>query len=222
MKNHDDFVNFLSKLDLDYYREKYKGYKSVEEDLPKNCQILDFIYKYYWEEKKFLFFDEFINEVIEKLEPNLSFYNLKRNNNDVDSEKNYNLFLKGWIARQYRTWVSILTQIQFGYLYQKLNLNDMVLMSKELDEKGIDIRVVGKKDYGIKKVSKRTDIHSELNEKTGVISIRYSVPKNQDLKSPLKKNGEMKLGVKSFFENGKLDFLPNGFIIFNEKIFEVC
>jgi hypothetical protein len=216
---HSDYIDFLSKIDLNGYRERFKGYKSVEEDLPKDIRILDFIYKYYWYDREFLFFDEFINLVISKIEPKLKLYNLKRNNHDVDSNLSYPLFLKGWIARQYRTWASIVTQIQFGYLYEENFPIDKVIMNTELDEKGIDVRVQGKKDFEIKKVSKRTDININFDVQKNIISIRYWTPKIEDLQSPRKKNGELKVSVKHFFENEQLDFLPNGFIIFNKKIF---
>ena len=216
---HKDYVDFLSNIDLEGYRKKYRPYMSVEENLPKNIQILDFIYDIYWEERKLLSFDEFIQKVIDSKIDELKNYNRKRNGFDESSDVVFPLFLKGWIARQYRTWASIITQIQLGYLYEELYPNDKVLMNNVLDSNGIDMRVEGKKDYGVKKVSKRQDIHINDKEKEGVVAIKYWVPNIDDLKNPKKMNGDYRTGYLAFKEDGRLDFLENGFIIFNKKVF---
>lgn len=217
--NHKKYIHFLKGIDLDGYRQRYRQYMSVEENLPRNIQILDFIYRIYWEEKNLLSFDDFIQKVIEDKEENLKEYNRKRNGYDKLSDNGYPLFLKGWVARQYRTWVSIITQIQLGYLYKELYPNDKVIMNDVLDAEGVDMRVEGKKDYGVKKVSKRQDIHIHGIEKDGVVPIKYWVPNINDLKNPKKKNGEYRVGYLAFQQDGRLDFLENGFIIFNEKVF---
>jgi hypothetical protein len=214
-----EYVNFLSEIDLNSYRLRFRPYMSVEENLPRDIQILDFIYEYYWVKRELISFDDFIEVVIENKENELKQYNRKRNGYDEDADVVYPLFLKGYKARQYRTWASIITQIQLGYLYEELFPNDEVLMSAELDAKGIDMRVVGKKDYGVKKVSKRRDIHIHGQEIEGVVPIKYWVPKLDDLKNPYKKNGQYRVGYLAFIEDGRLDFLDNGFIIFNKNVF---
>jgi hypothetical protein len=216
---HKEYVDFLKGIDLDAYRKKYRPYMSVEENLPKEIQILDFIYDIYWDKRTLLSFDDFIQLVIDSKEESLKEYNRKRNGHDELSDVVYPLFLKGWIARQYRTWASIITQIQLGYLYEELFPEDVVIMNHVLDSEGIDMRVVGKKDYGVKKVSKRKDIHINDKEQDGVVSIKYWVPKITDLKNPIKKNGDYRSGYLEFFKDGRLDFLNNGFIIFNKNIF---
>jgi hypothetical protein len=216
---HEDYINFLKNIDLDGYRQKYRPYMSVEENLPRDIQILDSIYETYWVNRNLINFDEFIQKVIGLKINNLKHYNRKRNGFDELSDSVFPLFLKGWVARQYRTWASIITQIQLGYLYEELFPEDKVLMSDLLDSQGIDIRVEGKKDYGVKKVSKRQDIHINKNEKDGVVPIKYWVPKIDDLKNPKKINGQYRKGYLTFKEDGRLDFLENGFIIFNKKVF---
>lgn len=216
---HKDYINFLKSIDLDGYRKKYRLYMSVEENLPRDIQIIDFIYEIYWKKRTLINFEEFIEKVTNAKIDNLKNYNRKRNGYDVLSDSVFPLFLKGWVARQYRTWVSIITQIQLGYLYEEQFPEDKVLMDNFLDSKGIDIRVEGKNDYGVKKVSKRQDIHISENEKDGVIPIKYWVPKIDDLKNPKKNNGEYRKGYLAFKQDGRLDFLENGFIIFNKKVF---
>lgn len=215
-----EYLKFLSNIDLESYRLRFRPYMSVEENLPKEVQIIDFIYEYYWEKRDLISFDKFIDIVIKNKENNLKDYNRKRNGYDKDADLVYPLFLKGWIARQYRTWASIITQIQLGYLYEEIFPEDTVIMSASLDHDGIDMRVVGKKDYGVKKVSKRGDVNIKTKEKKGVVPIKYWVPQIKDLKNPYKKNGEYRVGYKAFIEDGRLDFFDNGFIVFNENVFK--
>ena len=219
MKTHKDFLEFLKTVDLISFRQKYAGYKSVEEDLPRNCQILNHIYKVYWVDRNFLPYEEFIKEVIKELEGNLRTYNLKRNNHDQDAEAAYPMFLKGWIARQYRTWTSIITQIQLGYLAEQYFPNNEVLMSAELDAKGIDIRIIGLADIGVKKVSARRDITILGEEKEGVVPIKYWVPSSDVLQNPRTKKGKIRKPYLDFKQDTRLDYLPNGFIVFTEEVF---
>jgi hypothetical protein len=220
MKNKQDFINFLKTINLGNYRERFVGNKSVEEDLPKNIQILKHIYKYYWDDRKFLLFDEFIDLVINDINDDLKYYNKKRNNFSIHSDNAYSAFLDGWIARQYRTWASILTQIQFGYCAEEHFKNNKVLMTSELDNNGIDVRVEGYGDFGIKKISKRNDIlKMKKEEKKGVIPITYWVPDAKTIKEPFKLNGEYRKPYLDFKQDTRLEILDNGFIIFNETVF---
>ena len=219
-KSLDDFNEFLSTIDLESNRERFRKYKSVEEDLPREIQILGNIYKTYWSEPNFLSYDQFIHTVINDIESKLRAYNRKRNGDDPDSEDAYPLFLKGWIARQYRTWTSILTQIQLGYVAKTKFPNNEVTMSEELDIKGIDLRIVDYNDFGVKKVTKRTDIKISGQEKEGVIPIKYCVPSSFVLQNPKTKKGTYRKPYMEFKSDKRLDYLPNGFIIFTDKVFD--
>lgn len=221
MNKEKDFIKFLSSIDLEAYRKRFVGNKSVEEDLPKNIQILKYIYKQYWVDRNYLSFDEFINIVISEIESDLRLYNKKRNNFSKHSEGAYLAFLDGWVARQYRTWASILTQIQFGYCCEEFFIDKKVLMCEELDIKGIDVRIENYKDFGVKKISNRKDMTKlKRLEKIGVTPITYSVPTNNILKDPFKKNGEYRKPYLDFKNDKRLDILDNGFIIFTKKIFD--
>ena len=59
MNNLNKFTEFLKSVDLAGYRQKYRPIKIVEMDLPKEIQTIALLYKVYWEEKKFIPFDEF-------------------------------------------------------------------------------------------------------------------------------------------------------------------
>lgn len=58
----EKFTNFLKKVDLTKYREKYRPIKLVEMDLPKEIQAIEMLYEVYWGQKKFLDFEDFYQE----------------------------------------------------------------------------------------------------------------------------------------------------------------
>jgi len=57
------FDNFLQSVDLKSYRDMYRPIKIVEMDLPKEVQAINALYKVYWDQKKFLSFEDFQAEV---------------------------------------------------------------------------------------------------------------------------------------------------------------
>lgn len=221
MKNKKDFNEFLSTIPLECYRNRFVGNKSVEEDLPKNIQILKYIYDQYWVNRNFILFDEFINFVISQIQENLKEYNKKRNGYSIHAESAYLAFLDGWIARQYRTWASILTQIQFGYCAEEYYKKNNVEMNDELDSSGIDVRVSGLFDFGVKKISNRKDIiKMKRLEGQGIIPITYNVPPLDVIKNPKKLNGKFRKPYLDFKNDSRIDILDNGFIIFTNKVFD--
>lgn len=220
-KSITEFIQFLETINLDYYRKKFAANKSVEEDLPSNIQILEFIYEKYWVERSFLPFEEFIFWVISKIESNLIAYNNKRNNFSEYADSAYLAFKEGWIARQYRTWTSILTQIQFGFVCEEYYPNNKIIINPELDRQGVDVRVMDICDYGVKKFSNRKDIiKMKREESVGVVPITYWVPPQGVIKNPKKKNGDYRKPYLDFRNDTRLDILNNGFIIFNKKVFD--
>jgi len=220
-KRLEEYIQFLMTIDLGSYRDKYRLNKSVEEDLPASVQILGPLYQTYWVERNYIPFEEFIESVIKDKKDQLLDYNRKRNGYDPLSDSAFQLFLKGWVARQYRTWASILTQIQLGYLAEKVFVDRQVLMSEELDRGGIDIRIQNLMDLGVKKVSNRRDVTILGDEIDGVKPIKYWVPNSDVMKNPKLKNGKgFKKAYLDFINDGYLDYLDNGFIIFNKKVFE--
>jgi hypothetical protein len=61
-----DSVIFSGKIPLVKYREELKDIKWVEQDLPKEILPLRSIYKYYWEKREFLDFEEWFENSGEK------------------------------------------------------------------------------------------------------------------------------------------------------------
>jgi len=62
----EKFNKFLKTVDLKDYREKYSSLRIVEMDLPKDVQAVELLYKVYWDEKKFISFDDFYNRYLQK------------------------------------------------------------------------------------------------------------------------------------------------------------
>ena len=58
-----EYENFLEEIDLSKY-SKLREIKTVEQDLPKPLNPLPLIYKFYWEERSFIDYDEFFKKRI--------------------------------------------------------------------------------------------------------------------------------------------------------------
>ena len=78
-------------------------------DLPKEIQAIEILYKVYWEDKRFLSFEEFYEEYAKKYKSELEEF---RNKITMCGD----CFWRGLPARIYRTWASIITQIHAGYV----------------------------------------------------------------------------------------------------------
>jgi hypothetical protein len=61
MSHLENFTDFLSTVPLNVYRDRYRPIKIVEMDLPKNIQAIGLLYRCYWDEHKFLSFDDFFS-----------------------------------------------------------------------------------------------------------------------------------------------------------------
>lgn len=236
----DQFENFLKGVDLNSYRQRFSKIKTVEMDLPKNIQALKTIYEQYWDNK-------------DSLENPLDFdeyYELYWKTNEKDIEDFWNnsgygktcdCFRNGLKARIYRTWASLITQIQGGYVAETVFGEGSVQMSSELDHKNIDIQIVNPKNtkeiklkIQIKKETHRPEIarmHKNVANENGVVDVYYIVPTPENYANPKYKvngknfkAGDYKPFVKDFIkwnpEAGTMDRLDNGFIIFTKHAFE--
>src|SRR3990167_582184 len=206
------FDNFLQSVDLKSYRDKYRPIKIVEMDLPKEVQAINMLYKVYWDQKKFLSFEDFYKEY--------------SNSQKITMCKD--CFYRGLPARIYRTWASIITQIHTGYVAESVFGEGTVAMSGELDHQGADfqVRYKGKiLNYQVKKKSFSGEVR---RGKGGVknkiegqfIDINYEVPSGDYFENPKKKDGEYKLPYKRFQANKELKRFPNGFVVFAPYPFE--
>lgn len=233
----EQFEAFLKNINLEDYRNRFSQIKTVEMDLPKNIQALDSIYNVYWNR-------DFIST---ETPPSFDeYYDIYYNSCQSDIEtfwgktgfgKDCDCFSKGLKARIYRTWASLITQIHGGYVAETVFGADSISQSTELDHKDIDILATYKGEeikIQIKKESHRPEIgrmHKgmEAIEENGVYNIWYVVPKAEDYESsPFykvgKQKGELRNSLKTFVKynpDGTLDRLPNGFVIFTKKEFEL-
>lgn len=215
------FDNFLQSVDLKSYRDKYRPIKIVEMDLPKEVQAINMLYKVYWDQKKFLSFDDFYKEYLNSQKTEIESFRQK-----ITMCKD--CFYRGLPARIYRTWASIITQIHAGYVAESVFGEGTVEMSGELDHQGADfqIRYKGKiLNYQVKKKSFSGEVR---RGKGGVkkqidgkfVDINYEVPSSEYFDNPKKKDGDYKLPYKRFQENKELKRFSNGFVVFAPYAFE--
>jgi hypothetical protein len=127
----------------------------------------------------------------------------------------------------YRTWISVLTQLDFCYVFEYVcaikGINLQLECSAELDEKGIDARV---NDIGfqVAKISQRKEARSGGTKKT-IITIPYPVFNIEEIKRKIISNRvkeENKIRYQKILEAFNRYFiqLKNGFIVFGEKYIE--
>lgn len=217
----EKFEKFLQSVDLNTYREKYRPIKIVEMDLPKEIQAIGILYKIYWDQKKFLSFEDFYQEYLNAHKKDIEIFRQK-----VTMCKD--CFYRGLPARIYRTWASIITQIHAGYVAESVFGDGTVTMSSLLDRQGADFQIVyrGKTlNYQVKKKSLGREVRQEKPKSKNplhgeFIDIKYEVPSDDYFKNPKKKDGTYKLPYKRFVQNKELNRFPNGFVVFTPYTFE--
>ena len=214
-----EFNNFLSKIDLITYRNKYSKIKLVELDLPKNIQAIQLLYECYWDNFDLLNYDTFYEIYITSLQTELKEFRQKQ----MFSEET---FYRGLPARIYRTWASLLTQIQGGYVAR--SIYPKVEMSAELDYNGIDMRIYPEREnenyinIQIKKETVSREVRTPwvgIRRGEQITNITYEVTSY----SPLTKTGKECKPYKVWLERwgNKLAKLDNGFIIFLPEMFQI-
>ncbi len=228
-----EFTEFLKKVSLEKYREQFSKIKIVEMDLNllrntyekfnvsrQFIQAINLLYKIYWEEKKFISFDEFY-EIYLKEKKKL----LEEFRKDIGMCKV--CFYKGLKARIYRTWTGLITQIHAGYVAESVFGKGSVFMSRELDSMGADIQVkyknkiinyqVKKESYSGVKSGKPEKVSKKLKGKPE--PLYYEVPNSDIFDNPKTKKGEIRTGYKRFIDDKRTERLHNGFIIFTQEAF---
>ena len=234
------FETFLKNVDLNSYRQRFSKIKTVEMDLPKNIQALKTIYEQYWDNK------DSLKEPLDFDEYYELYWNTHKNDieafwNNSGYGKDCECFKNGLKARIYRTWASLITQIQGGYVAETVFGKNSVQMSPELDRQNIDIQIVNpdnpeevKLKIQIKKETHRPEIvrmHKNVANENGTVDVYYIVPTPENYENPKYKvngknfkAGDYKPFVKDFIKwnpkTGTMDRLENGFIIFTKKAFE--
>lgn len=217
------FNDFLGGINIQKYREKYSRIKLVELDLPKNIQAIRALYDQYWDNQSGCYpsYEEFYGTYSAQICRTLEEFR-------VETMFSKETFYRGLPARIYRTWASLLTQIQGGYAAAELYGINNVKMSAELDYSGIDMRIILKDEkeplnIQIKKETLSREVrapwHFQSRKKEKIVMVTYEVPGCD----PLTKTGKKSVpyGRWEAKWEGRLERLPNGFIIFTPKMFEM-
>lgn len=215
------FNDFLGTIDLDLYRKKYKDIKIVELDMPKNVQAIAAIYREYWDKRdQWLTFDDFYPAYRKELKEDLEEWRKKA---QFSSET----FYRGLPARIYRTWTSLLTQVQGGYVAESIYGRGNVEMSVKQDYRGRNLVInlnalkpgIGRLPVQIKKISWRKEAtRSERNKK--YVDIQYEVPPQKCL---LRDGVTPSTPYRRWLDDWGiyLDKLENGFVVFRKPMFEL-
>lgn len=166
-----EFRKFLASIPLDKYREETKNVKWVEQDLPKEIVPLNSLFKYYWEERNFLdfesWFEDFWKDINSKPKSRKALEEFKKYYFNRSIEEN-DWFKKGFKARMYRTWVSVLTQLDFCFVFEyvadKKNQNLSLICNAELDARGIDAQV-NDISFQVVKISERKEARAGVTRR---------------------------------------------------------
>ena len=211
------FNNFLAGINLEELGEKYRPIKIVELDMPKHVQALACLYKQYWDKKAdWLGYESFYaiykNSIADELEQ-------WRKKEQFSSET----FYRGLPARIYRTWASLLTQIQGAYVAEHVYGKGNVRMGVSEDHRGKDLVINLGDDVGflpvqIKKLSYRKEAQRPNSAKNKYIQIDYAVAP-----PPKTSTGRDSKPFQRWLEEwgDKLERLENGFVVFKPKMFEL-
>lgn len=217
------YRKFLEGIPLAKYREELKGIKWVEQDLPKEMFPLASIFKYYWNERRFLNFEEWFEIFWEELNTApASKQALKEFKKYFFDKDDNGWFKKGFKARMYRTWVSVLTQLDFCYMFEYICTKEgkdfQLECNAELDAQGIDAKV---NDIGfqIAKISQRKEART-VGEKKTVVTIPYAVFNVEEFRrrceSPRVKDKSGYQKALAAFQR-YFNCLGNGFVVFKEN-----
>ena len=224
----EKYRKFLESIPLDKYREELRDVKWVEQDLVPSLYPLPSIYSNYWESRDFLSFEDWFAKFWSEIRNKEKFGDLKdlvrahrkfyddKINGDLDEKVSL-----GFKARMYRTWVSVLTQLDFCYLFRALcakKSRDLLIEpNADLDSKGIDARInsIG---FQIAKISQRKEA-LKIVRKSKVVTIPYAV---FDLKEFERKSQSPRVKDKDGYRKALSSFhkyfiyLKNGFVVFND------
>ena len=222
IKDFKKYRDFLATIPLDKYRKELKDIKWVEQDLPKEILPLASIFKYYWEERQFLDFDKWFDTFWKDINTNsLCKEVLNQFKKYYFDKDNNGWFKKGFRARMYRTWVSVLTQMDFCYLFQFLCEREGKILSLEcnaaLDARGIDAKV-GNIGFQVAKISNRKEARSASKKKT-LVTIPYAVFNIEEFERKIQ---SPRVKDKKGYQNSMKAFqkyfirLKNGFVVFGE------
>lgn len=213
------FEDFLSKIPLEKYRNELMSIKTVEQNLPRSLNPLPAIYESYWlpKQQKFMdyekFFEEWWKGHLKELDVFIRRYFFGCS---------YQFVYLGFKARIYRTFISVLTQFHFCYLWLcrcKLPLK----ASAELDLKGIDalIEVENLKvALQIKKETYRSEARgsghfaSRRVEADLIVEVPYTIGDYSNSGRKQNDEGYERYKLLSVLSKHMQRYMDNGFVVF--------
>lgn len=218
------YREFLESIPLRKYGEIFRPIKWVEQDLYPELLPQGSIFRHYWDEQNFLDFKSWFEDFWQELHSDpTSVAALKDFKKYYFDKNNDGWFKLGFTARMYRTWVSVLTQLDLCYLLvylsNKQNKNIVLEANAELDIKGIDLIVNGI-NLGVTKISERKE--ARPGKRKNVVSIPYAVFDMETYKKRItstrvkpENREQYKRTVNAFYKYFQM--LPNGFVVFAEE-----
>ena len=226
------FRDFLKTINLDYYREKFKEKKYVEQDLPKGVTsiLLKSMYEVYWEKKTFLQFENWFNILWDRVKEFKEFTDFiwKYFHMKLGKDKEWDEWFKeGFKARMYRTWTAMLTQFDFCYsiacIIEKEVSEIRISSNPTLNKEGVDLRImVGNSyvDFQVYKISERKEARAGTSKKE-IMGVPYPVLSRRELvkriTSPYTKKREAYKIILETFDRFYAE-LENGFIVFGDEL----
>ena len=221
---------FLATIPLGRYRDELKDVKWVEQDLYEELLPLKSIYFNYWDQRDAYpdfetWFEGFWGELHSS---SISVEALQRFKKYYFDKDDNGWFKLGFKARMWRTWVSLLTQLDFCYMVEhichKQNLAVTLQTNAELDKKGIDLRV-GEINFQIKKITERKEARQRPGSKRKEVIIPYPVYNLQEYERKAQ-SPRVSCAARTAYRNALQAFhkyfecLPNGFVVFGERLVE--
>ncbi len=213
------FEDFLAGIDLEHYRNQYRRIKIVELDMPRNVQALATMYEEYWHRRENrpdypAFYETYASNLAEDLEAWR-----------MDAQFSKETFYRGLPARIYRTWASLLTQIQGAYVAETIYGRGNVSMSVSEDRRGkdlvIDLGAPGRLPVQIKKRSERPEAQRGpgRGSQQRYIQVGYAVP----AAAPMTKAGKPSKRYADWEARwgDRIKRLDNGFVVFRPPMFEL-
>ena len=215
------FEDFLAGIDLESYRSQYRRIKIVELDMPRNVQALAAMYAEYWQRRgNWPDYHAFYETYADGLAAELEAWR-------IDAQFSSETFYRGLPARIYRTWASLLTQIQGAYVAETIYGAGNVSMSVNEDWRGkdmvIDLGDPGRLPVQIKKRSERAEAQRSPagrgRNRRRYILVEYAVPSA----APLTKAGRPSKPYTDWQKEwcDRLKRLDNGFIVFRPPMFRL-
>lgn len=217
------FEAFLGGVNLESHRKRYGRIKTVELDLPRAIQPLRAMYETYWDCRDaslWMGYGEFYDHYRSTIPRQLEEFR-------VSCRFSRETFYLGLPARIYRTWASILTQIQAAYVLEGIYGRGKVRMGVELDRSGTDIavRCLGDHDLYIqvKKETMRRDFRGSATVKRGSkkkkVILEYAVP----AAPKFLRSGKLSKPYRDWEREwgDRLEYLKNGFVVFRPEYFDL-